>query len=302
MGAVRSGWDGQLKMQRTNTRLEYMRQAVAGVGATYANLPETRAAMSVGSVAYGEVDRFSDIDLVVLYQTLPSEEALDAARAANHGDAITWEAGDREKGEQMQAYGISGIECQVVHSTLEAWERTINIVLKDHVVDTPAHKALSGLLAGKALYGADLIEEYKARAKNFPDPLAIAMATHYLQFQAIWKVEERLRSRDAEIWLRGALVEGAQHLLGVLAAVNRLYYTQFQFKQMRWFVDSMPLKPDRLYERLNSMLLAADACAVFRDLTEDVTELVEAHMPAVSTASIRRKLEAKDEGWDVPVS
>jgi predicted nucleotidyltransferase len=46
----------------------------------YAALPEARAVLVAGSVAAGQSDFYSDIDLMVYYDALPSEEALAAAR------------------------------------------------------------------------------------------------------------------------------------------------------------------------------------------------------------------------------
>ena len=46
----------------------------------YLKLPQLRAAMVTGSAALGLSDRYSDIDMTLYYDALPTEEELNQAR------------------------------------------------------------------------------------------------------------------------------------------------------------------------------------------------------------------------------
>jgi hypothetical protein len=71
----------------------------------------------------------------------------------------------------------------------------------------------------------------------------------------------RPRWSDATLWHFQIRVETAYALLGILAGLNRLYFTTFQFKKMRRFVGQMQVKPERLAERLEDLFQQTPAIA-----------------------------------------
>jgi hypothetical protein len=272
------------------------------IGATYGALPDARGVLLVGSAALGVSDRFSDLDMSVYYEALPSDEALAAARAQNGGGEIVWQMGERAEGGFAQAYVVNGIECQIGHITVEAWERDIATVVEGHDVTTPLHKAMEGLLYGLPLYGEGLIGGWKERVARFPQGLAEAMVRHYLSFFPIWYLRERFESRDATLWYYGILVEAGQHLLGVLAGLNRRYYSTFQFKRMRRFVEELPLAPHDLASRLDAVFTLPREQAIdgIEALVAETVALVEQEMPQVDTSKVRRRLGQRQGRWALP--
>jgi predicted nucleotidyltransferase len=61
---------------------EYLRDLARRIAAAYVARTPARAAVLVGSASTGESDEYSDIDLGILYDALPADKELDAARAA----------------------------------------------------------------------------------------------------------------------------------------------------------------------------------------------------------------------------
>lgn len=125
------------------------------------------------------------------------------------------------------------------------------------------------------------------------------MAERYLRFFPLWGMAGRFRTRDAALWETQTLVENAQNLLGVLAGINRLYYTTFQFKRMRRFIGKMSIRPDNLAERVEALFrIDAEAAALEMEaLVGEVIALVEAHLPAVNTAPVRGRLGWRQSPW-----
>jgi hypothetical protein len=82
----------------------------------------------------------------------------------------------------------------------------------------------------------------------------------------------------------------------VLAGLNRLYYSTFQFKRMRRFVAAMGIAPAALADRIEAMLVAEPAAAIaaLERLVGEVVDLVERHMPEADTAAVRRALARRD--------
>ncbi|HEV7235478.1 MAG TPA: hypothetical protein VGN15_04805, partial [Ktedonobacteraceae bacterium] len=179
----------------------------------YASLPNIKAIILTGSAAEGISDFYSDIDMILYYDELPSEEALLAACQQNQG-ADRKLLGDRSEGALIDVYQVYGVECQCEHTTIAAWEHEIASVLEQLDVATPTQKALSGMLEAIPLYGEELIQNWQTRLANYPDTLAQAMVKHHLAVFPVWGIQDRMTTRDATIWCYQLLVEGAYNILG----------------------------------------------------------------------------------------
>lgn len=276
----------------------YLRALTRRACVPYLRVPGIRAILSIGSAAEGCADRFSDVDVALYYDHLPSQAEFDAAMRANRASERNWGVFQPEQGQAIESYPVCGVECQFAHSTLEAWEREMDSVLVRHEVKSPVQKALSGVLAGEPLYGADLLREYRSRVADYPEELAAAMVREYLSFPPLWLLESRLESRDAQLWTQESLVQGVQNLLGVLAGLNRLYYSTFQFKRMAKFVDAMAIRPPDLYYRIGRIFDSDSPLVRYKSLVEDTVGLVEVHMPEVDLGAVRASLRGRERPWE----
>ena len=284
-------------MNRTQYLLELAKRNVKA----YIVNPKTKAAMLAGSVAEGLCDEYSDCDMSIYYDELPSEEELQLARQQNQGSKRLWILGDRKESGFAESYLVDGIECQFGHVTIAQWEKDISNILAGHDIQSPLVKAMAGTLAGIPLYGEPLIHRWKATVANYPDELAQKMVEHYLNFFAIWGMQERFARRDATLWYYQILVESAQNLLGVLSGLNRLYYSTFQFKQMSRFIAQMEIAPENFAARLESLFHQEISVVVnqLEALVRETVELVETHMPQVDTLSARKRLGWRQQPWKI---
>lgn len=279
---------------------EYLIQLAEKISVPYTHLPTLKAAMITGSAAKGLADNYSDIDMTMYYEgELPDEDALNGIRTELGGSERRWLIGDRAEGGFAEAYELYGIEVQIGHTLIDKWEETIAFVHSAEDITTSAPKALEGTLACKPLYGADYIERWQLEIKLFPPALARAMVAQNLHFFAVWGLEPHFRTRDAKIWYHQILVETAQKLVGVLAGLNQLYFTTFQFKRQSRFIGQMGIKPDNFAARLDG-LFTAELGASLAELEALVTEtiaLVEKHMPDVDTKPAKARLGWRQQPW-----
>ncbi|MEM6520462.1 MAG: hypothetical protein AAF722_14155 [Cyanobacteria bacterium P01_C01_bin.70] len=262
---------------------------------------KTKAAMVSGSVAEGLCDEYSDCDMSIYYDELPSEAELQLARQQNQGSERLWILGDRKDGGFDESYLVKGVECQFGHVTIAQWEEDISNILEGYDLQSPLMKAMSGTLIGIPLYGETLIQQWKAKIANYPDKLAQKMVRHYLKFFAIWGMWEKFAERDTTLWYYQILVESAQNLLGVLSGLNRLYYTTFQFKRMGRFIEQMEIAPENLAARLENLFNQKPSIAVnqLEALVLETVKLVEIHMPQVDTSSAKRRLGWRQQPWEL---
>lgn len=267
------------------------------VAATYVAHAGPRAILLTGSAAAGVSDRSSDLDLIMYYDALPSDAARRAAR-----EALGATASPSGGGPGSEAFDLRGVEVQIGHTTVAGWERTMATVLEAFNPGTTEQKGLEGLLTGRPLHGADLVRAWQLWAAAYPDGLARAMVAHYLTFFPFWLVQDRLASRNTGLWLYQALAEASLNLLGVLAGLNRVYYSTFQFKRLGAFAARLRIAPERLADRLDALFVTAvadpagAAIEVERMVAETVV-LVEAHRPEVDTAAVRAQLGRRERPW-----
>lgn len=268
------------------------------IAASYVAHTKPRAILLTGSAAEGVSDYYSDLDLIAYYDQLPTEAQLAAARTSVQAtDTRTSSARNAET--FIEEFVLQSVECQVAHCTIASWERNMASVLEEFDPTIRTQKAITGLLDGIALHGDDLIGRWKAQASDYPHELAQAMVEHHLQFFPLWLAAERWKSRDATIFYHQMLVETSLNLLGVLAGLNHLYYSTFQFKRLHRFVSKMHLAPKRLADRLDAlfMLDPIDAGNALESLVDEMLGLVERHMPTVDTTSARRHIGVRQHPW-----
>jgi hypothetical protein len=244
----------------------------------------------VGSTATDDADALSDLDLITYYDELPDDASLDKMSRALGAAEAEPIGGSREGGGFAVTWRIDGVDCQIAFHTVAKQDRDMTAVLDDHEPSTPLHKAMSGLLEGVALRGEALVDAWKTRAAVYPDGLAHAVVAHHLRFFPLWFVGDRLERSDAVLWHYQERVEALQNVLGVLAGLNRLYYSTFQFKRMRRFVAAMRYAPTDLADRVERVLTLerSPAEAELEGLVHDTLALVDAQMPDVSTDRARR--------------
>ncbi len=77
------------------------------------------------------------------------------------------------------------------------------------------------------------------------------------------------------------LLEAAFNLLGVLAALNRVYYARFELKRLRRLVAKLALASPELADRLESLfrLPPAEAADELGKLVVETRELVARELP-----------------------
>ncbi len=94
------------------------------------------------------------------------------------------------------------------------------------------------------------------------------------------------------------LVETAYNLLGVLAGLNRCYYSSFQFKRMRHFITPLTITPVDFADRLEAVFHAdiPSAISQIEMLVRETVALVEQHMPHIDTTA-RQRLEWRQVAW-----
>jgi predicted nucleotidyltransferase len=255
--------------------------------------PKAKAAMVTGSTATGQADIYSDVEMFIYYDELPDKKELQLARQQNQGSEPILILDDYREGHFGEFYYIDEVQFQISNRTIAFWEQEMAVVLQELDVISPLQKALSGMLECIPVYGEELIKEWQNQIADYPHALAQKMVEKHLDFFPIWALQEHLAARDTTLFQHQIRLEAGQNLLGVLAGLNRLYYSTFQFKRMRQFIEQMNIVPENLYMRLESIYhqQPLSAASQLKELVTETVELVELYMPEIDTSKVRRSLE-----------
>jgi predicted nucleotidyltransferase len=243
---------------------------------------ELRAALLAGSAGRGDADEWSDIDLLVYVDELPPAGALEELRLALGGGEPRPKG--RHEGETDGIeFVLEGVHTEVSYHTVAAVERVLEGLLVDLTeLDQPWQKLALGLLEGLALEDDGTIEGWRARLEDFPDPLRRALIElHWRGLFPLWHWVDSLDARDCELFRLEMLVDGMLRLLGILAALNRVYYSRFHLKRVGELIAAFAVAPSNLKPRLDALpgLPPREAADDLAALALETRELVRAALP-----------------------
>lgn len=267
----------------TPTASEELRAVARRIVTAAAERVTLRGALLAGSGGRGDADYYSDIDLLFYVDEIPPT-TLGAELCERIGGTGHVRKGEPTEHFSAEEFDVDGLRVEISFWTVRWIEGRLDALLDDLAdFDTPRQKILIGLLEGLPLYGADLLGRWRARVAAYPEPLRKAMVQRYWSFFALWYASAAMARRDAELWRQDMLLDAAFNLLGVLAGLNRVYFTRFQFKHLRRFVSQMSVCPVGLADRLESLfrLDPESAAAELERLIEEAAALVHAELPDV---------------------
>lgn len=146
-----------------------------------------RSVLLTGSAATGEADFYSDVDLIVYCDDLPTEERIEAVieRVGGEDRRHIYPRTEDEHGESFE---LGAIQCQLAFVTVRCADAEVERVLAGEELESPLQKAVEGILDGIPLHGPELIGGWWARAADYPDSLRRAMIERHWRFFPLWYV------------------------------------------------------------------------------------------------------------------
>jgi len=246
-------------------------------------LPGAITAMVFGSTGDDLADTRSDIDMSIVFEQLPAEAELAAACGSAGGGAWNWRSGSLHEEGLAVSFELEGIEVQVVYTDPRILQSDLDELLVEHKADTLNHKIAEGLLKAQPLIAPERLEAWRAKVAAFPPALGDAMMRHYLAEPTPWRWFGLLLHRDGQLWSRELLVQACYRLFGLLAGLNRCYFTTYQFKRVRRFAAQLAIAPPNLVDRIEALLVAPlpEAFTALFALDGEVLALVAAHAPQI---------------------
>jgi predicted nucleotidyltransferase len=216
-----------------------------------------------GSVSRGVADDVSDIEMLcITEERLSLEQAFELARLAGLEERESW--GDPATPTRRVFGYLDGQPVETIW-----WSREL---AEEGFATAGSAEALA---SGAALRTTGLLADWQQRLADYPAELAV---------ERIEKAAERwggfapaglltIVRPDCSLARMEWMVESAQRILAIVFALNRIH--QPTTKRLAARVEPLPVKPDRLAERIDEALAERDPRTALSLLTELQLETVQ---------------------------
>jgi hypothetical protein len=232
--------------------------------------PVVEEVVLTGSVSRGVADDVSDIEmLVVTSEPLALDECFEHARRAGLEGLDTW---GPQGTETKRVFGYrEGVPIELVWWSRELAEASVDAILAGE----PSGSG-DAIANGVALRTVGLLESWQERLRAYPEELAAARIedaalTWGGYAPAGWLTLLRSGERVA---LVERLLDDATRVLRMVYALNRVW--EPTTKRLAARVEPLPVKPERLAERLEDAFTEPDpvrAALVMNELQLETVEL-----------------------------
>ncbi|MEZ5337640.1 MAG: nucleotidyltransferase domain-containing protein [bacterium] len=259
--------------------------------AELSKLPGLRCVLLTGSVASGQADAASDVDMAVYFDEMPGREQLEAFRAALAGGAWIFFFGDPAEGGCAISFSIDGVKHDFGMAALDPWREWMQDILVNHNHESPLQKAASGIMDARVLYGPETADWIRQQVQHYPRGLGVKMLQAHLNFFPAWVPLQMAWQRGDILHYQQILVEEANHLLHLLCALNSVYHYG-EFKRLGQYAAKFRLGPRDVETRINALFSAPPEQAVgeIHAMLAELMQLIERDWPEVDTARQRMRL------------
>lgn len=275
-------------------RMELARQV-----ATHYN---AEAVMLVGSPVMGIADTYSDIDMLMYWYSIPTEDeqvaiaqSLDG-HIVELGDTSAEPKDDPALQSQSEAYviGAHDLKIDITHITIASQQKLIDDVVLCYETHEYKLGAVEGLSHCVALTGHALIEKWQDEIRLLPEPLVHKLMGKYAQMWAHQLLDVILIQRGDVLYANRALNDIAEKVVYMLVVANG-QYPPLRLKHLPWIIESLERKPTNLLERITQVcsLTPAEALPIAVQLVEETFAIVAEQGYEINNARTHFQSERK---------
>jgi hypothetical protein len=233
--------------------------------------------MLVGSPVPGISDAYSDVDILMFWQVIPSEaERVTIAqslgwRIRDMGDSSV-DANDLalQNHDDIFHLGANDLKIDITHKTTVSQQKMIDDVVLRYETHPYKLGAMYGIANGMALSGEALIAQWQDEIRLLPDALAHKLMQQYTQMWAHQPLRDILIQRDDVLYANRVINELCEKVVYMLVVANA-QYPPIRLKHLHWIIESLEHKPTHMIERITQIcsLSPAEALPIAVQLVED---------------------------------
>ncbi len=274
--------------------------AARTIAAGYAAAPGVIAVLCAGSTGRGDADRWSDVELVVVWDCLPDDSARRRAAEGLHAKNLRlfpWDPEERLWSDDWWFDGDpgSGLLVEISHLTVDGVSQEVDALVAGNA--EPIRIGFgAALVSGIDMNGGDYLASWRSRLDPYPRNLMIAVVRRHAQIDHFWRWQMYV-DRGEAYGLQSHFVDVACRLVQVTCALSGRWWPGQKY--MLRIASRLELAPTDFAERLAQVPLEApeDAAKSMAAIVEEVYDLVEAHLPEVDVQRLRSIFHFARSPW-----
>lgn len=279
-----------------------LRRTAQEIASHYGGDPSVRAVLLCGSVSRGWADRWSDIEMTVCWEDLPSLDVRADLAASVGAKGRRVYPVDPELRTHEEEFTHAGEKIDLAHIEIGGIAAILREVTIDGDSSLRKHALVAGLRDAIAVASDDLVREWKAKAVVYPVHLKHTMIERNLVFGPHWW-PEMLAERNDLLPLHDILVRIGRALLSIVAALNRTYLPSDGFKWSQRVASQMAIAPNQFARRLEWTLRKPPGEAVREAgyLITEIFQLIREHAPEVSIDQAIARFSSPRATWALTI-
>ena len=244
-----------------------------------------------GSVAMGCHDRYSDLDLGLVWRVAPSEDVRLNILGRLGGNATTvrcWQEPTRSVGNEDSTTTALG-KIDLCHHSIDTVNTWIDDVVCRFETNNQKQILLSNLTYARPLIGTKPLEILKARVALYPETLAQRICEAELRAMAQGS-GMALAERGEHVAFIRTLTNEQDRIFRTLLALNRTFNPGV--KHLMWQLSRLRIVPNNCCRRYSMIQCAVPRVAwrYAQQLIDDVCTLIDKESWGLDTRSVRGRL------------
>jgi predicted nucleotidyltransferase len=206
------------------------------------SVKDIRAMAIGGSVARGYADEYSDLEILIFWEILPSEDTRKLI--IKELGAEFFRPYNHESGEDNLT--IKGFRIDLWHISLQAEEEIIKTVMNDFKIDFGSSNAIDTIRACIPLYGEDIINIWKTKVTEYPKEIMVQSIKEVLETIDISQIDLYLYRNNMTI-LYEQIINLQKKIFLILLALNKEFFPTYKwmYKAFKNFI----IKPKNIEQR-----------------------------------------------------
>lgn len=260
------------------------------IAAAYEDNPRLRAVIAGGSTARGQADEYSDLEIGVFWDDLPTEAERAAAIQKSGGDLHGLNPPDGIYledcffiGRDLRDTPKSGQLVELSHIRAADLEQIVSGLATHPAADPDTLNVLSGLVDGQPLAGTSWIADLAAKARDYPEALQTAVIGRHAAIEHFWRWQMLVARGSQSGPLQAHFWSVQQRMLQCLLAVNRRYPIGDKF--LKSLIDRCRISPPDFARRFLTVqtLPASRAAEELQALMHETYDLIGQRVPSLAT-------------------
>ncbi|MFN2282109.1 MAG: hypothetical protein ACK2TZ_09620 [Anaerolineales bacterium] len=269
----------------SNPHAEWRIQFARRLTDRFTGYQDIQAIVVAGSVARGFTDEYSDLELPIFWDELPSDDTRLAIIEDLGGEFLNAYDGPSREDQLL----IDGVQVDLWHVPRVYQEQVIEAVLAGERSDLSSLNALDTIRSCIPLFGQGIVQEWKKRAEAFPDVLALRIIQEHLPSFSLGELVLHAQRGNPTAYY-SQLVHLQEEVFLVLLALNRCYFPTF--KWLYHTLEKMTIKPKEIGNRFQQAFSESPeaAAANMKGILLETLDLVKETYPEIDVARDLRRL------------